>query len=176
MEGSSDLGGLVGPDCRSHLRAGPALQPSPALSAAVPRRTPACASRRSDDPNDPDRLDRGNYASDLADPYLWTYRRFFPAVVFGFGATTSASLADQAGTRLHGAQPQIACGAPQLKGEVMRLFCVRVVCLVAALLGMASASHSETGDGGLTWPTEAVRPETGRCPIRFGPGHRLSVA
>ena len=40
----------------------------------------------------------------------------------------------------------------------MRLFCIRVVCLVAALLGMASASHSETGDGGLTWPTEAVRP------------------
>lgn len=78
--------------------------------------------------------------------------------MFGFGATTSASLADQAGTRLHGAQPQIACGAPQLKGEVMRLFCIRVVCLVAALLGMASASHSETGDGGLTWPTEAVRP------------------
>jgi len=29
----------------------------PPLSAAVPRRTPACASRRSDDPNDPDRLD-----------------------------------------------------------------------------------------------------------------------
>ena len=39
----------------------------------------------------------------------------------------------------------------------MRLFCIRV-CLVAALLGMASASHSETGDGGSTWPTEAVRP------------------
>src|SRR5215208_8052035 len=96
-----------GPECRSHLRAGRALLPSPALSAAVPRRTPACASRRSDDPNDPDRLDARKLTRATLQTLIFGHiDALLPRCSVRFGATTSASLADQAGTRLHGAQPQ----------------------------------------------------------------------